>query len=208
MAAISARAASGRRRKRFVSSLLSDDTPSAFAGSAIPQQDLLAIAPDDQYRELASFETRLRNWASRAPAGDGDHELTVSVEIPVFKGGWVMPAIESVLHQTSTAWTLTVRWDGGDDLSRRVLELVQRLGHPRLQVHFGENRGIAFNRRFLTDHSTGDYILPVDDDDMLAPDAVERFLAFVRRKPWSGIVRARREFIDEVGRRVPADPWF
>jgi len=176
--------------------------------SAIHQRDLLALAPDDQERELLSFQTRLQNWAGRTaamPAADGP---TVSVEIPVFKGGWIIPAVESVLYQTSAAWTLSLRWDEGDELSRRALEAMHALRHPRILVHFGENLGIARTRRFLTEHSTGDYILPLDDDDMLAPEAIETFLAFTRERPWSGIVRARRDFIDGLGNRVQADPWF
>jgi tetratricopeptide (TPR) repeat protein/glycosyltransferase involved in cell wall biosynthesis len=192
-----------------VSSRSCDRHPVAVAHiSEIRQQDLLALGREEQERELSSFEARLHQWADRMASIAERGGTMVSVEIPVFKGGWVMPAIESVLYQSSTSWGLTVRWDGGDDLSRRILETVQRLDHPKIRVHFGENRGIAYNRRFLTEHSVGDYILPVDDDDMLAPDSIEKFLAFAQAKPWSGIVRARREFIDEVGQPVVADPWF
>jgi tetratricopeptide (TPR) repeat protein/glycosyltransferase involved in cell wall biosynthesis len=187
---------------------MSSESSDRHPASAIRQQDLTAVAGEELEREIGEFAERLRAWAGGAPPAAGGGSPMVSVEIPVFKGGWVMPCIESVLYQTSTRWRLSIRWDGGDALSRRILEVVARLQHPNIQVHFGENRGIAYNRRFLTEHSQGEYVLPLDDDDMLAPGAVEKFLAFVAARPWSGIARARRAFIDEVGRPVNQDPWF
>jgi len=43
------------------------------------------------------------------------------------------------------------------------LEELKAQRHPNVSVHFGENRGIARARRFLTEHSRGDFILPLDD---------------------------------------------
>ena len=134
--------------------------------------------------------------------------MGVSIEIPVIKGGWLMPCIESVLGQTSSEWRLSLLWDGGDDLSRSILERIERMRHPRLQVYFQERSGIASSRRFLTEHSSEELILPVDDDDLLAPTAVEELLAAARAMPWSGIIRARRDFIDEDGRHIEMADWF
>ena len=176
--------------------------------NSIRQFDLLALPAAQQEEELVAFEERLRQWAGRMAAVGGGGPDTVSVEIPVYKAGWVMPCVESVLYQSSTCWSLSIRWDGGDDLSRRILETLERINHPKIHVYFGENRGIAYNRRFLTEHSHGEFIIPLDDDDMLSLDAVEKFLAAARQRPWSGLIRARRDFIDEVGRPVESDPWF
>ena len=176
--------------------------------SEIAQQDLANASSEVQDRELAAFETRLRVWSGHMEQVREGGDPTISVETPVFKGGWLMPCIESVLYQTSTRWNFCARWDGGDELSRRILEIVDRVGHTKVGIHFGENRGIAYTRRYLSEHSSGEYIVSLDDDDMLAPDLVEQFLSFVKQKPWSGIVRAKRDFIDEVGNPVESDPWF
>lgn len=166
------------------------------------------VAPEELARALDAFAVRLRIWRDNFDRVRGDGSPVISVETPVFKGGWLIPAIESVLYQTSTRWSFTARWDGGDELSRRILEIVAQLDHPRLRVFFGENRGIAYTRRYITEHAGGEYLVSLDDDDMLATTAVERFLACVLDRPWSGIVRAKREFIDAVGRPVASDPWF
>ena len=176
--------------------------------SEIRQRDLSSVGEEEQERELAGFASRLRSWRERLDGIGVRADPRVSVETPVFKGAWLMPCIESVLYQSSTSWALSLRWDGGDDLSRRILEVLATLDHPALRVHFGDNIGIARTRRFLSEHASGDYILSLDDDDMLAPNTVERFLACLETKPWSGIVRARREFIDGVGHPVDSEPWF
>ena len=174
--------------------------------SSIAQRDMNAASLAEQEAALAAFEQRVRNWAAaaaREPEG-----VYVTVETPVFKGGWLMPCIESVLYQTADRWVFSAHWDGGDELSRRVLDILARLDHPRLEITFGENRGIAHTHRVLTERATGDFVLTLDDDDMLTADAVEKFLAVVEAKPWVGIVRAKRDFIDETGEPVDADPWF
>ena len=134
--------------------------------------------------------------------------MIVSVEIPVFKGEWLQRCIDSVLYQSSPNWRLSLLWDGGDELSRRVLEKLQKCNHPNVKVHFGPNRGIARSRRFLTEHSQGDYVLPVDDDDVLPFHAVERLLSVAEQKPWVALIRGRRMLMDHDGRLLDEPPWF
>lgn len=134
--------------------------------------------------------------------------MLISVETPVFKGGWLQHCIDSVLYQSSPQWRLSLLWDGGDEESRRILEALERRRHPQVKVYFEENRGIARARRTLTERSEGELILPLDDDDVLPFDAVERLLAAAERSPWASIIRGRRAFIDEQGRVVHEPPWF
>lgn len=116
--------------------------------------------------------------------------------------------IDSVLHQSSPHWTFSLLWDGGDQESRRILEDLDHARHPNVTVYFAENRGIARARRFLSEHSRGDFILPVDDDDVLPFHAVERFLAVAEQKPWAAVIRAQRKMIDEEGKVLDTPPWF
>jgi hypothetical protein len=134
--------------------------------------------------------------------------VIVSIETPVFKGRMLRRLIDSVLHQSSPNWTFSLLWDGGDQESRHILEHLDREKHPQVTVYFAENRGIARARRFLSEHSRGDFILPVDDDDVLPFHAVERFLAVAEEKPWAAVIRAQRKMIDEEGKVLDAPPWF
>lgn len=134
--------------------------------------------------------------------------MIVSIETPVFKGRMLQRLIDSVLHQSSPHWTFSLLWDGGDQESRRILDDLDRQKHPNVTVYFAENRGIARARRFLSEHSRGDFILPVDDDDVLPFHAVERFLAVAEQRPWAAVIRAQRKMIDEGGKVLDAPPWF
>jgi glycosyltransferase involved in cell wall biosynthesis len=134
--------------------------------------------------------------------------MIVSIEVPVFKGGWLQRCIDSVLYQSSSNWKLSLLWDGGDQQSRQILEKLKRRNHPNITVYFGENRGIARARRYLTEHSEGDFILPLDDDDALPFNTVERFLAVAVQKPWSSVIRGQRKIIDEDGIVLDTAPWF
>lgn len=134
--------------------------------------------------------------------------MQLSIEVPVFKGRYLRECIASVFAQSSHAWTLSLLWDGGDEESRVILEELQRERHPRVRVYFAENRGIAAARRFLSERSEGEYILPLDDDDVLPPHAVERFLRSAAAHPCASLIRARRIFIDGDGREVDEEPWF
>ncbi|MFC1849290.1 glycosyltransferase [candidate division CSSED10-310 bacterium] len=134
--------------------------------------------------------------------------MMISIEIPVIKGGWLTRCLESVLGQTSADWRLSLLWDGGDELSRNILENIKRMEHPSITVYFHERLGIANARRFLSERSSGDFILPVDDDDILTRDAVDKLSAAAERMPWCGIIRARRGFIDEQGNILDMQDWF
>lgn len=152
----------------------------------------------------------LHHWKKLAQKARGDalDGPAISVETPVIKGQWLIACIDSVLNQTSPNWHFSVLWDNGDELSRQILEQLHELDHPKVSVFFGEGLGIARARRFLTEKSGGDFILTLDDDDILAPTAVERFLKVSGERPWSGLIRARRGFIDEDGIPIDMEDWF
>jgi glycosyltransferase involved in cell wall biosynthesis len=134
--------------------------------------------------------------------------VTVSIETPVFKGARLRRCIDSVLHQSSPDWTFTLVWDGGDQESREILLALDREKRPNVTVYFEPNRGIARARRFLTERTSGDFILPLDDDDALPFYAIERLLDVARQKPWASIIRGQRKFIDEDGKVLDLRPWF
>jgi GT2 family glycosyltransferase len=174
------------------------------------QRDISSLSEVDFERVLQEFAQRLREWsAGTEPEGAADPKLpVVSIETPVIKGGWLLPCIVSVLGQSSTRWHFSLLWDKGDERSRRILKILEHLRDPRISAYFGKGLGVARARKFLTEKTNADYILPLDDDDLLSPEAVERFLEAAEAKPWSGIIRARRNFVDEAGRPLDMQDWF
>jgi glycosyltransferase involved in cell wall biosynthesis len=175
----------------------------------IEQYDISELDEEALNEKLTQFKQSLYTWQKKVEIVPSHlQKAQISIECPVFKSGWVIPAIESVLYQSSLQWSLYLVWDGGDELSRKILEIVDELKHPKLNVFFSENRGISRARAFLSDKASEPYIMPLDDDDMFDSAAVERYIIAAEAKPWFGIIRGRRRFIDEIGNLVDMDEWF
>jgi glycosyltransferase involved in cell wall biosynthesis len=181
-----------------------------FKMENIPQCNVQELGISEQEVYLEQFRLRLIKWAAHdAQLPDPESNLpSVSIETPVFKGAWLIPCIESVLYQTSNRWVYYLLWDGGDALSRRILDIVQDLDHPKLKVFFFPNQGIARSRNALSNAAVEDYIIPLDDDDMLGATIVEDLSSEAIIKPWASIIRAKRRYIDENGALVDMDEWF
>jgi glycosyltransferase involved in cell wall biosynthesis len=164
-----------------------------------PRGDAGSAAPADVAALLTAFEERIRRWAARNAAPSSERPK-ISIEIPVSQGSWVMPCIESVLHQSSSQWHLYLLWDGGDELSHRVLKIVEALHHPMITVFFKEKAaGIVKARQALSEASNEDYILPVDPADMLHPAAVEDLLAAAAQRSWFAVTEVRRKCLNAQG---------
>lgn len=181
-----------------------------FKMESIPQCNVQELESSEQDKYLEQFKQRLIKWAEHdAQLPDtGSHLPSVSIETPVFKGAWLIPCIESVLYQTSNRWVYYLLWDGGDALSRRILDIVYELDHPKLKVFFFPNRGIARSRNAISAAAVEDYIIPLDDDDMLGATITEDLSREAILKPWASIIRAKRRYIDENGGLVDMDEWF
>jgi glycosyltransferase involved in cell wall biosynthesis len=134
--------------------------------------------------------------------------MIISIEVPVFKGQFLQQCINSVLKQSSNAWELSIVWDGGDLLSKKILDQVNSRGHPNIKIYFTKNQGIAKARAFLSNLNSHPYILPLDDDDELAPNAIELFIKTASENPWASLIRGRRGFINEKSEIVDEPQWF
>lgn len=111
-----------------------------------------------------------------------------SIVIPCYKQAhWLPDAIESALAQTLPCEVIVVD-DGSPDGTSKV---VRR--YPDVVLVSQRNKGLSAARNAGIRAATCDYILPLDADDKLTPDAVERMLA----ASTGGIVRSHmQEFGD------------
>lgn len=132
--------------------------------------------------------------------------MKVSVEIPVFKHHFLNDAIQSVLRQTYTNWHLYLLSDGASRKANRIMGEWSET--PRISVRFEENAGVGPSRRKLTEWSTSEYILPMDDDDILFSECLSQMVARMDAHPEAGILRAKRVFLDRKSRRVDKAQWF
>ncbi len=91
----------------------------------------------------------------------------ISVVIPCYKQAQYLPeAIESALNQTVPCEIIVVN-DGSPDNTKEVAEK-----YPVKLIN-QVNKGLASARNTGTMNATGDYILPLDADDILEPTCIE-----------------------------------
>lgn len=95
----------------------------------------------------------------------------ISVIIPSFnQSQYLSDCIESVLSQTKAPHEIIVIDDGSTDNS---LEIARSYEDKGVKVIAQVNKGLASARNTGIMNSTGEYILPLDADDMLYENAIE-----------------------------------
>jgi len=108
----------------------------------------------------------------------------VSVVIPCYNQAHFLPeAIESVLAQTHPRTEIVIVDDGSPDDTCQVASR-----YPGVRYVRQENQGLAEARNTGFKHSKGGYVVFVDADDCLMPNAIEAHLSCFARNPGAGFV--------------------
>lgn len=126
--------------------------------------------------------------------------MKVSVVIPVFNTGEdISRCVESVLAQTMDDYEVIFADDGSSDgTERRLDEIAAEHGRVRV-IHLPPSGGPGGPRNEGVVAARGDYVYFLDDDDWLAPEALERMYAMAVRND-ADIVIGK---MVGHGRRVP-----
>lgn len=97
----------------------------------------------------------------------------VSVCIPAYnRKDYLRETLDSILAQTCKDYEIIVVDDGSTDGTENM---IRELDFP-VTYHWQENSGDAAARNKLVQLARGRYILFIDSDDLLLPDAVERLV--------------------------------
>ncbi len=118
-------------------------------------------------------------------------EVSVDVNLFVYNGAaTVGAAIESVLAQTFSGFTLTLIDDGSTDGTAEVLA-GYAARDPRIRLKHNRCNGGAianFQRGFW--FGDADYVMPKSGDDMIAPDFIESLLGVLQAHPDAAMCHA------------------
>lgn len=103
----------------------------------------------------------------------------VSIIVPAYNSQeFISQTLDSILQQTYSNWECIIVDDGSTD---RTAEIVKEycLKDNRFQYYYQQNKGPSFARNNGIANSVGEFILPVDSDDIIdqryLEKAVERF---------------------------------
>ena len=109
-----------------------------------------------------------------------------SIILPVYNGGpYLNEAIESVLSQKFNTWELLIIIDGSTDNSREIAtDYAARDSRIRVLQHpGGQNKGVSATRNLGILQAKGDWIAPLDSDDIWRPDKLEKELEIIKAYP-------------------------
>ena len=100
----------------------------------------------------------------------------VSVIIPVYNAeDYLERCIDSVLNQTYENLEIIAVNDGSKDGSLQILKK-KELQDARIHIIDKENQGVSAARNDGLSNAAGDYILFVDADDYIKPEAIDKIL--------------------------------
>ena len=100
--------------------------------------------------------------------------MKVSIVIPVYnKAEYISNCLESLLQQDFDDFEIIVVDDGSTDDSGRICD-EKAAQNSRIRVIHTENGGVTAARRKGVEQAVGEYIMFVDADDRLLPDAITK----------------------------------
>ena len=122
----------------------------------------------------------------------------VSVVIPTFnRARQVNEAVASVFTQTFTDYEVIVVDDGSTDGTEQALTAFRE--RPNFRYTFQTNQGRSTARNCGIELSKGNYLLFLDSDDLLLPDALAHLYSCAKLNPAAAMIAGKTEFVDEHG---------
>ena len=121
----------------------------------------------------------------------------VSIIIPCFNlGEYIYETIESVLSQTFQNFEIIIINDGSTD--QETNRIIDELNNSKFKIIKTSNQGPAKARNNGILQAQGDYILPLDADDLIAPAYLEKAVEILDGNENIGIVYCEAEFFGKV----------
>lgn len=112
----------------------------------------------------------------------------VSVIVPCYKQAHLLPeTLDSVLAQTYSNWECVIVDDGSPDNTEEVAKKYSEKD-SRFKYVRKENGGLASARNYGITHSNGEYILPLDSDDLIGDTYMEKAMRHFAQHPETKLV--------------------
>ncbi len=132
----------------------------------------------------------------------------VSAIVPAYNAElFIRDTLHSILTQTYSNLEILVVDDGSQDCTARIVEELAAQD-SRVKVFRQLNKGVAAARNLAIGQSRGDYIAPIDADDIWYPEKIGKQIQRLEAMPASGCAYTWSVSIDEKGRLLDAGaPW-
>ncbi len=132
----------------------------------------------------------------------------VSVVIAAYNAeAFISDTLESILAQTYRSFEVIVVDDGSDDRTAEIVRSYAELD-DRIRLMQQANSGVAAARNLAIQHSSGQYIAPIDADDLWYPDRLEKHVRCLESADLSiGLVYSWSIYLDELGKIKSYSPF-
>jgi glycosyltransferase involved in cell wall biosynthesis len=157
----------------------------------------------------AECEGTLSTFAETKPGVTAtEDQLLVSVILPVYNAeGFVEQTIQSALHQTYRNLEIIVVDDGSTDRTHAVLQ--SYTADPRVRIIRQPNSGVARARNRGLVEARGEFVAPLDSDDLWDPSKIERQVRRIREAgDDTGLVYCWWVWIDGRGEVLDSSPHW
>lgn len=124
-----------------------------------------------QYPELKEILTHAWHWHQER---HGIKEPLVSIIIPAYNAErFIARTLNSVLNQTYTNIEVIVVDDGSSDRTAEIVNSIAQTDRRVVLLH-QPNSGVAAARNLAIANSSGEFIAPIDADDIWYPENIEK----------------------------------
>lgn len=171
-------------------------------------------SPSRQRRLYASWmrthepsSVQLRNQEKQS--AQFDFQPLISIITPVYNPDpkVLFDTIQSVCRQSYSKWEWCIA-DASDvpGPSQVIQQQAQRDSRLKV-VRLPSNGGISANTNSALSLAQGDFVLMLDHDDLLAPDALYEIVNVLQQQPAADVIYYDEDKVSENG-RVREEPWF
>ncbi len=135
-------------------------------------------------------------------APEKSQEILISVIIPTYNYADFLPrALESVIPQLTERHELIIVDDGSTDHTPTVVAALAQQYPERFRYISKKNGGAASARNYGIQHSNGKFLLFLDADDELAPQALSNIVEHLNTHPETEVLIGGHESIYPNGKR-------
>lgn len=146
---------------------------------------------------ISSTETAQCEKENDRARGELGLNPLISVIMPTYnQGAYIAKSLDSIEKQIYQNWECIVVDDGSkDDTENIVKKFIQK--DDRFKYIKQENSGPSLARNNGISHSNGDYILPLDSDDIISPCYIREAIDVFIGDPKTKLVYCDAEFFGE-----------
>lgn len=127
----------------------------------------------------------------------------VSIIVPCYnQAPYIAETLNSVLASNFEAWECIIMDDGSTDRSEEIIRPFCEKD-KRIRYYRQENSGVSRARNHAVEYASGEFLLPLDGDDRIAPSYIRLAVEYMREHPDTRLVYCLAEHFDQLN-----GPWL